>query len=296
MDWNDLRYFLAVRRAGTLAGAARALKVEHSTVSRRLSALEDALGAKLFLRGPDGFSPTPAGDRLLPLAESMEAAVTAIDRQVAKGDERVEGTVRLTTSEVFSGFVVKRLGPLRERHPDLIVEVLSGNQAFDLSRGEADLAIRVMNTTDPELVVRKIVECGWAMYAAAGYLERRGAPASPEALAGHDVISFDETMARVPGALWLAAHGAGANVVLRGNSIMAVLNACLAGLGLTVLPCHLGDVEPTLVRVAPQVLGTRPMFLVVHPDMARVARVRVVMDFVVEMMTGEARLLEGASR
>jgi len=294
VDWNDLRYFLAVRRAGTLAGAARALKVEHSTVSRRLTALEESLGARLFLRGPEGFSPTPAGDRLLPLAESMEAAVVAIDRQVSGGDERVEGTVRLTASEVFSGFVVKRLGRLRERHPDLVVEVLTGNQAFDLSRGEADLAIRIMATADPELLVRKVVDCGWAMYAAFGYVERRGTPPNPETLAGHDLIGYDDTMARVPGALWLAAHGGGANIVLRGNSIMAVLSACLAGLGVTVLPCHLGDVESTLVRLAPAVLGSRPMFLVVHPDLARVARVRVVMDFLIEIMTEEATLLEGA--
>jgi DNA-binding transcriptional LysR family regulator len=294
MDWNDLRYFLAVRRAGSLAGAARALKVEHSTVSRRLAALEESLGAKLFLRGPDGFTATPAGDALAPHAETMEAAAQAVTRKVAGGDERVEGTVRLTTSEVFSGFVVKRLGRLRERHPDLVVEVLSGNRAFDLARGEADLAIRVMATNDPDLLVRKIVDAGWAMYAARSYVERRGAPPSPESLAGHDVIGFDDTMARVPGALWIAAHGAGANVVLRASSIMAVLNACIAGLGVTVLPCHLGDVEPTLARLAPDVLGARPMFLVVHPDMARVARVRVVMDFVVDMMTSEAALLHGA--
>jgi DNA-binding transcriptional LysR family regulator len=294
MDWNDLRYFLAVRRAGSLAGAARALKVEHSTVSRRLAALEDALGAKLFLRGPDGFTSTPAGDKLATHAESMEAAATAIDRQVTGGDERVDGTVRLTTSEVFSGFVVKRLGALRARHPDLVVEVLSGNQAFDLARGEADVALRIMATSDPELLVRKLVDCGWAMYAARGYVEQRGLPASPEDLAGHDIIGFDDTLAKVPGALWLEAHGAGARVVLRGNSIMAVLNACLAGLGVTVLPCFLGDVEPTLARLAPKHLGTRPMYLVVHPDRARVARVRVVMDFVAEIMSAEAQLLNGA--
>ena len=294
MDWNDLRYFLAVRRAGSLAGAARALKVEHSTVSRRLAALEDALGAKLFLRGPDGFTSTPAGDALAPHAETMEAAAQALTRKVAGGDERIDGTVRLTTSEVFSGFVVKRLGPLRARHPDLVVEVLSGNQAFDLARGEADLAIRIMATTDPDLIARKLVECGWAMYAARGYVESRDAPATPEALAGHDVIGLDETMSRVPGALWLDAHGAGARVVLRGNSIVAVLNACLAGMGVTVLPCFLGDVEPSLARLAPALLGSRPMYLVAHPDRARIARVRVVMDFVAQMMTSEAQLLHGA--
>jgi DNA-binding transcriptional LysR family regulator len=294
VDWNDLRYFLAVRRAGTLAGAARTLKVEHSTVSRRLTALEEALGARLFLRGPDGFTSTPAGDRLLPLAEQMEAAVGAIDRQVAGGDERVEGTVRLTVSEVFSGFIVKRLSRLRARHPDLVVEVLTGNQALDLSRGEADLAVRIMPTNDPDLVVRKIVDCGWAMYAASSYVERGGVPPGPETLTGHELIGYDDTMSAVPGAQWLTKHGAGAHVVLRGNSIMAALNACLAGMGLTVLPGFLADVEPTLVRLSPAVLGTRPMFLVVHPDLARVARVRVVMDFIVEIITGEAALLQGA--
>src|SRR5213078_4038926 len=110
-------------------GAARALKVEHSTVSRRLAALEESLGVRLFLRGPDGFTSTPAGDQIAPLAEAMESSVAAIDRQVAGGDERVEGTVRLTVSEVFSGFVVKRLGRLRARHPNLVVEVLSSNKS-----------------------------------------------------------------------------------------------------------------------------------------------------------------------
>jgi DNA-binding transcriptional LysR family regulator len=293
MDWNDLRYFLAVRRAGSLAGAARALKVEHSTVSRRLAALEEALGAKLFLRGPDGFTSTPAGDALAPHAEAMEAAAQAVTRKVAGGDERASGTVRLTTSEVFSGFVVKRLGPLRARHPDLLVEVLSGNNPYDLSKGEADVAIRIMTTNDPDLRVRKLADCGWSLYAAKGYVDHRGAPPSPGRLAGHDVIGFDETLAKVPGALWLDAHAEGARVVMRASSIMSVLNACLAGMGVSVLPCLLGDVEPTLVRLAPAILGARPMFLVVHPDRATVARVRVVMDYIAEIMAAESKLLEG---
>jgi DNA-binding transcriptional LysR family regulator len=142
--------------------------------------------------------------------------------------------------------------------------------------------------------VRKLGDCGWGMYAARGYVEQRGAPPSPEDLTGHDVIAFDDTLAKVPGALWLATHGAGARVVLRGNSIMAVLNACLSGMGVTVLPCFLGDAEPTLRRLAAKHLGSRPMYLVVHPDRARVARVRVVMDFIAEMMAAESQLLHGA--
>jgi DNA-binding transcriptional LysR family regulator len=293
MDWNDLRYFLAVRRAGTLAGAARALGVEHSTVSRRLAALEDALGTKLFLRGPDGFSSTPAGDQIAPLAESMEASAQAVARKVAGDNERVEGTVRLTTSEAFSGFMVKSLARLRARHPALLVEVLSGNKNLDLSRGEADVAVRMTATSDPELLLRKLGVCGWALYATRGYLEGRAARPRLDALAGHDIITYDDTLARIPGALWLKDHGDGANVVLRGNSIVSVLNACIVGMGVTVLPCFMADPEPTLVRLAPDVLGTREMWMVVHPDRARVARVRVVMDFLVELLTEQAKIFEG---
>jgi DNA-binding transcriptional LysR family regulator len=293
MEWGDLRYFLAVRRAGTLAGAARNLKVEHSTVSRRLAALEEALGARLFLRGPDGFSLTPAGEQVLPHAEAVEAAALSIERKVGADDQRVEGTVRLTTSEVFTGFMVKRLARLRARHPALLVEVLSGNQSLDLGRGEADLALRVMKTTDPDLLVRKVMNVGWSLYAAEDYLARRGAPAGADNLTGHDIIGFDDTMAAVPGAQWLAAHGAGANVVLRGNSIISALNACVVAMGLAVLPCFLADTEPTLRRLDPRVLGSREVWMVVHPDLAALARVRVVMDFIVEVLSEHAALLHG---
>jgi DNA-binding transcriptional LysR family regulator len=281
-DWNDFRHFLAIARAGTLVGAAKALGVEHSTVGRRLSALESALGTKLFARSPDGLALTRPGQEILPLAEEMGARADAIERRISGEDARIAGTVRVTASEALSGYLATKLSALGERHPELMVEMLSGNRAYDLLHGEADLAIRVREVTEPNLIVRKIGQAVWSLYASPAYVARKGKPEDPADLAGHDIVGFDESLAGVPGALWLAEHATGTKTVLRGNSIMAAFNAATFGVGIAVLPCFLGDAEPRLERLTPRVLGARDVFLVVHPDLTRVARVRAVMDFVIE--------------
>lgn len=292
-DWNDFRHFLAIARAGTLVGAGKALGVEHTTVGRRLSALETALGTKLFTRGPEGLALTHAGQEILPLAEEMAARAQAIERRVSGEDARVAGTVRLTASEALSGYLATRLPVLNEQYPDLMVEILSGNRAFDLLRGEADLAVRVREVIEPDLVTRKIAQAGWSLYASPGYLARKGALENVESLAGHEVVGYDDSLAAVPGALWLVEHAAGAKTVLRGNSIMAAFNAATFGVGIAVLPCFIADQEPRLQRLTPRVLGARDVFLVVHPDLARVARVRAVMDFVIDAFAKDALLWSG---
>ena len=293
LDWNDLRYFLAVCRAGTLAGAARELRVRHSTVGRRIDALEQALAVSLFTRTPNGFVVTDAGAEILPLAEEAARAFTAVERRVAGGDQRIEGVVRLTSSEAFSGFLVRRLATLHERYPGLMVEVLTSNRSFDLMRGEADLALRFAATTQPELICKRIGMAGWSIYAADSYLVRRGTPSSLDDLSGYDVIGFDETMAGVPGALWLDGHAGRAEVVLRGNSIVAVLNATIVGMGIAALPCFLAEAEPNLRRLTDEVVGAREIWLVFHPDVARIARIRTVIDFVTEIVGREAVTLRG---
>lgn len=295
LDWNDLRYFLAVHREKTLAAAARSLRVQHSTVGRRLDALERTLGACLFTRAPDGLLLTGAGAEILSLVEDAEHAVVSIERRIAGADQRVEGVVRIATSEAFSGFLVRHLAVLHARHPKLIVEVLSGNQLLDLSRGEADVALRMAATTQPDLICKRVGDAGWALYAAEGYLAEHDAPASAADLAGRDIIAFDETMAGVPGAIWLRNHAADAHIMLRGNSIMSVLNAAIIGMGIAALPCFLAEGEPTLRRISPEVIGSRELWLVFHPDAARVARVRLVIDFVAEMIAEESVRLRGES-
>src|SRR5262249_27261060 len=148
--------------------------------------------------------------------------------------------------------------------PGLLVEVQSANRMLDLARGEADLAVRAAPVTDPNLVARKLAVCGWSMYATEAYIHRHGVPASPEELPSHDVLGFDEALSVSPGAHWLDKHGAGANYVLRGNSIVSLMNAAIVSMGIALLPCFLGDVEKPLRRVTPRVIGTRDVWLVVH--------------------------------
>ena len=294
-DWNDFRYFLAVARAGSLAGAARELGVEHTTVGRRLSALETELGARLFLRGSEGLIATETGRAVLPLAEEIAARFEAIERRVSGSDDRIEGTVRFSISEAMSGYFVKRFATLRQKHPGLVVQMSSGNHSSDLLRGEADLAVRAREVLEPDLLARKVGCAGWSLYASADYVARKGTPATPEELRGHDVIGFDESLENTPGGLWLKAHLAGANVVMRGNSIVAAINAAVVGMGIAAVPCFLAEAEPNLRRLTSQVVGARAVYLVVHPDLARVARVRAVMEFVVDLLARDAALWSGVA-
>ena len=294
-DWNDFRYFLAIARSGSLAGAARELGVEHTTVGRRLSALEAELGARLFLRGPDGLVATETGRGVLPLAQEIETRFEAIERRVSGGDDRIEGTVRFSISEALSSYFVKHFAALREQHPGLIVQISSSNHASDLMRGESDLAVRAREVTEPDLLARKVGCAGWSLYAAPDYIARKGTPPNPEDLRGHDVIGFDDSLRKTPGGLWLDANAEGANVVMRGNSIVAAINAAICGMGIGAVPCFLAENEPLLRRLTPRVLGGRDIFLVVHPDLARVARVRAVMDFVVALFTKDAELWSGVA-
>jgi DNA-binding transcriptional LysR family regulator len=296
VDWNDLAYLLAAYRSRSLAGAARELRCEHTTVSRRLAALEAAIGGRLFTRTPEGLVATALAEDLIPLAEQVETTVRAIQRRGAGDDQRVNGCVRLTTSETFGAFIIQRLGELRARHPELIVQVLADNRVLDISRGEADLALRFAETTQRDLVVRTLTDVHWAMYASHPYVARCGAPAPIEDLRGHDIVGYDEALAATAGARWLAAHADGATLVFRGSSMRSVLEATLAGMGLSVLPCQLCDPEPQLVRLSPASLGHRTLCLVVHPDLAKVARVRAVMDFLIEIIGRDRAALLGGGQ
>ncbi|HTM44726.1 MAG TPA: LysR family transcriptional regulator [Polyangiaceae bacterium] len=293
LNWDDLQFFLAIHRAQTLAGAARQLKVEHTTVGRRLGALEEALGAKLFVRTPEGFSLTTMGSELLPLAEKAEAALLQIERVALADDDKVEGTVRVTTSESFAVILGRWLADLRIKHPRITVELLVGNERLDLSRREADLAVRFAATQEGNLVCRRVASIGWAPFAAQSYVAARGSLTEAGTLEGHDVIGFSDSLSQVPGALWIAQRGAGANLVLKSGSLPAACNAAVAGLGVAVLPCFFGDLQPTLVRLLPNIGMARDVYLVVHPDLARVARVRVVMAFLVERFAANADFLNG---
>jgi DNA-binding transcriptional LysR family regulator len=279
-QWDDLRYFLAAARAGTLAGGARALGVEHSTVGRRLTALDEALGVALLTRGPDGLALTEIGQRLVPLVEEVERAVLAVGELATAGKTRV----RVATPSGFARFLSPHLSAFQARHPGITIDVSSGSHPVDLKRGEADLALRIGPSDDQDLVSRKVGDSGWSMYAAEAYLARHPVAVDPRALAGHDVLGFDPTLQAVPGARWITQHGQGANVVMRCREMADMVQACAAGLGLAVLPCMLADAERALRRLTPQVLGSRRLALVYRKEALGTEAMRVVLDFLTDVL------------
>lgn len=287
LDWNDLRFFLAAARAKTLAGAARALGVEHSTISRRLTALEGAMGGALFTRRPDGLTLTPAGEKILPVVEGIERAVSGAQELA----QRQQTIVRLATPSGFNRILAPHVAAFGARHPGTTLEVLGGSGIVDLARGEADVAIRIGTSDDPDLLTKRIGDMPWSLYAAPAYLSRRGAPSDPRDLAGHEVLGFESRLADVAGARWLDAHGAGATVVMRCREMADLIAACVAGTGLAVVPCFIAAVEPSLKRLSDEVLGKSTLSIVYRKEVRSAEPIRAVVDFVVDILS--ARREEG---
>jgi DNA-binding transcriptional LysR family regulator len=173
------------------------------------------------------------------------------------------------------------------------LELVSGSQPVDLSRGEADLAIRSGPLTDPELVARKLGDSGWALYASEAYLRRRPAPANPNDLAGHELIAYDASLAAVPAAVWLEARATNATIVLRSREMTDMLSAALGGVGLAVLPCSLADSEPALRRLTRDVVATRPLSLVYRREARLSSELRAVIRFVCDVMRDNAARISG---
>jgi DNA-binding transcriptional LysR family regulator len=289
-NWNDLRYLLGAVRAGTLAGASRAMGVEHTTIGRRLTSLERSLGAPLFLRGPEGLRLTQLGEEAVPLVEEVERAVAAVADLVAQRRSRV----RLAVPSGFTALFTARIGQLQKEHPKLSLELVSGARRVDLKKGEADLAIRVGPVVDKELVTRKLGEVGYALYASEGYLARRGAPRNPNDLEGHDVIGYDPSLAGIPVAKWLEERAASANVVMRGREMTDMLTAAATGVGLAVLPCVMEGTEPKLARLTSAPVATRNISLVYRREAKLSQEVRAVVRMVVEVMQENAALVSGS--
>jgi DNA-binding transcriptional LysR family regulator len=288
-DWDDLRIFIAAVRARSLAGAARTLGVEHSTVGRRLTALERSLGAALLFRLTDGVRTTPLGQSVLPLVEQAERAVRSLLVAVAEQRSRV----RLALPSGAAGLLTPHLPDLRARHPEIVLEILSGSRPVDLRAGEAELALRVGAVKDPELIVRRVGEGGWSLYGSPNYLARRGRPRDPRQLSGHELIGFDPALAATPGARWIAEFGRQATIAMRGREMIDLVAAAVEGVGLAVLPCMLGDGESRLVRATDEVLGRHPLSLVCRRELQAVPAVRAVMRFVAAAVRKNAGLLGG---
>lgn len=279
MNWDDARFFLAVARCGTLRKAANQLQVDQATVGRRLTALENSLGSKLFIRTPKSFSLSPLGESMLTDMMKMENAVQAIARKAAGGDESLCGNVRIATTDTLAeAFVIPALQDLRQRYPAITVTLLTALNITDIAYHSADLAIRGARPDNDELIIKRLATIEMGLYASPHYLTRRGMPVKGEQLRGHDLLMFPREL--VP-RHWSNFGGETLyepNAVLQCNSQLLLRSATRSGLGIGLLLSCLADHDPELVRLFPESKDWVDIWLVLHPDLQRAARVRAVVQ------------------
>lgn len=291
-NWDDLRYLLAVARHGSLSAAARVLGVNHSTVLRRVTALEQAMGAQLFDKLPGGYILTAAGDEMTRVAQRMEEEMAAANRLLSGRDAQLRGTVRVTTIDIVALHVLPRhLAAFHDRYPDLRVDLMTAEASLSLTRREADVAIRSTNRPPDNLVGRAVSDLAFAVYGAADYLTRTGGGAD---LAAHRWVDLDESFAHTAIGLWLKHTHPTAHVVLRVNSVALAVEAVRAGAGLGLLPCGLAGRDPGLRRLGTPVPGVgSALWLLTHEDLRHMGRVRAFLDFMAAAFAKERPLLEG---
>ncbi len=284
MNWDDLRIFLAIARAGTLLGAARALGVNHTTVARRLSALEGALQADLFVRQTTGTVLTPEGERLLVHAERVENAVMAAADAAGAGRAGLTGTVRIGAPDGFgTGFLAARLLALAARHPGLVLELVPVPRSFSLARREADVAVTMERPREGRLVARKLVDYALGLYAAPAYLDRHGVPATREALREHQLVGYVDDLLYSPSLDFRDEILKGWPPSIAVSTAIGQMIAVAAGAGIGVLHNFLARSRDDLVRILPEIAIARTYWLVLHEDLRATRRVMVVANFIAEV-------------
>lgn len=293
MNWDDLRFVLALSRAGSLARAAKALGVDHTTVGRRIEAIEGDLGVKLFTRATTGYVATAEAERLLPGIRQVEDAVLALERGAHAQHDSLEGSVRVTAPETFGAlYLAPRLADFGRAHPGLTIELLAAGEVLDLARREADIAVRLFRSHHENLVVRRVGAVTHGLYASKTYLARRPVKSADE-LAAHPIIT-PSPGEKVVEALWVERITRGARPAFVSNLTIALVEAARAGAGVAVLPRYIGDVEPSLARIPMPDEPQEPIWITVHRDVKSARRVRTVLDFLNDQLKRDAGLLSGA--
>ncbi|KAF1047969.1 LysR family transcriptional regulator [Xylophilus sp.] len=287
MNWDDLRFLLALGREGSLAAAARALGVDQTTVARRLRALEQALGGALFTRaGAAGWSPTAMGERVLARCTRIEADVAGLVHLAASERQAVQGRVRITTVDLLaSAFLLPRLPALRRRHPALEIELVTANENRGVGRSETDIALRLARPGGGDLRIRRLVELGFACYRAAG-------TDAPDAW-----VAYDAGLSHTPEMRWLARQpGEAPRIVMRSNNAAVLAGAAAQGMGRALLPCCVGDAWPGLARDSgPQPVLVREVWMLLHRDARAHPRIAAAADWLAERFAEGAALLRNGT-
>lgn len=294
LHWDDLRVVLAIAEAGSLSGAGRRLGVSHATVFRRLGEIERRLGVGLFQRARGGYLPTAAGEAAATAARRIAAEVVTVERRLAGQDLRPSGSLRVTTTDTLLVGVFSRVfAEFRRANPEIALEVAVSNQLFSLSKREAEVAIRPAAAPPEALVGRRVATIAQAVYGTPGLLAElsgdRGLESAPW-------VGPDEAMTYRALERWMAAAGCDAACRFRVDTMLGMAAAAAEGIGLAVLPCYLADADPRLSRAGPPIpeLAT-PLWLLTHPDLRRVARIRAFLDFVAGAVAERRPLLAGGA-
>jgi DNA-binding transcriptional LysR family regulator len=292
MDWDDLRYVLAVGNAGSLAGAARKLGVNHTTVLRRVGALEQRLGLRLFDRLPTGYVLTAGGEQLITAARDIDATVTVLERKLAGQDLRLAGTVRVTTTDTVMGSILPEIiAEFRNSHPGIRIEIAVSNLMFNLTKREADVAIRPATDPPEMLIGRRIAGVAFAIYGSPAYLARRD---EAQQLADHQWVAPDDSLADTAVAKWMRTHLPQADITFAADSLLALRQAAQAGLGLAALPCYLGDTSSDLVCMHQPIPELQTaLWILTHSDLRHTARIRAFTEFAGNAFAQRRELLEG---
>ncbi|ACB94269.1 LysR family transcriptional regulator [Beijerinckia indica] len=290
-DWNSLRSFLAVARTGRLTTAARTLGVDHTTLSRRIAGLEEALKVKLFERHPSGYRLTNAGDRLLLSAETMESIALTTQSQIGGEDLAVTGAVRIGAPEGFgSNFLASRIAALCHQHPQLEIQLVAMPRLFSLSKREADIAISLAPPREGRLVARKLTDYRLRLYAAPAYLATLPPIKSIEDLRDCRFIGYIDDLIYSQELDYLGEIASFLSPQLKSANLIAQLNAAITGTGICVLPDFIARGCEGLVPVLPsQVSLMRSFWLVTHADLRGLARIKTVSAFISnEVKTAQA--------
>jgi DNA-binding transcriptional LysR family regulator len=292
VDWSGLQYILAVAEKGSLTTAARVLGVNHTTVLRRVRMVEAQVGARLFDRRTTGHVLSPSGEALVAAARTMQETLLDAERRIAGKDLRIEGTVRVTTADTLAHTILPRvLASFGFEHPAVRIDLSTSNAMLNLTRRDAEIAIRPSREAAPSYIGRRVSEIAFALYAAPSYLERT--PARAE-LGRHRWLGVDESLSRTTVARWMAKELAGAPVAMRADSLMALFHAAVGGAGVAPLPCYLGDGSRGLRRVrAPIAEMATELWILTHEDVKRMTRIRALADWLVSALTKERALLSG---
>ena len=288
MNWDDVRIFLAVARAGQILGAARRLDLNHATVSRRVAALEKSLGAKLFRRLTTGSELTAEGQRFLIVAERIEADMIAARADIAGESDEVSGTVRIGAPDGFGvAFLAPRLGALTERHPQLTIQLVPVPRSFSLSRREADIAITVERPTEGRLVAAKLVDYTLGLYAARAYVERNGLPATQGELRRHRLVGYVPDLVISPSLDYGPEMLPGWQAHFAVSSSLGQVEAVRAGAGIGILHSFIARAHDDLVPVPAAAPIRRAYWLVYHETVRPLRRVQAVCAFIAAAVDAE---------